>query len=188
LNDSSTCWARAGHKLYAPKGIGALYIRQGTKLDKFIHGAGQEQGRRAGTENVPYIIGLGCACEIASRDLTKYRQNIRSLRDRLHRNILDGLGERRLKLNGHPEKRLPNTLNISLKGIVGEELLKHIPEIAASTGSACHAGSTKPSAVLLAMGIPEQLALGTLRLSLGRWSTINEVDKAAKLITTNAAN
>ncbi len=176
----------AGHKLYAPKGIGALYVKNGTKLDKFIHGAGQEQGRRAGTENVPYIAGLGAACEIASNNLSSYSQNVRTLRDRLHKNILDGLGKERVKLNGHPEKRLPNTLNISTKGIIGEELLKRIPEIAASTGSACHAHSTKPSAVLLAMGILKEQALGALRLSLGRWTTIEEVDEASRLIVSNA--
>ena len=176
----------AGHKLYAPKGIGALYIRNGTKLDKFIHGAGQEQGRRAGTENVPYIIGIGYACEIASGDLSNYGKNVRTLRDRLHRNIFDGLGEKRVKLNGHPEKRLPNTLNISIKGSIGEELLKRIPEIAASTGSACHANSTEPSAVLLAMGIPKEQALGALRLSLGRWSTQSKIDEAARLIVNQA--
>lgn len=176
----------AGHKLYAPKGIGALYVRNGTKLDKFIHGAGQEQGRRAGTENVPYIVGLGCACEIASNNLNNYGQNIKALRDRLHRNILDGLGKERVKLNGHPEKRLPNTLNISIKGIIGENLLAQIPEIAASTGSACHAGSTKPSAVLLAMGLTREQALGALRMSIGRWSTQREIDKAARLIVSQA--
>ena len=176
----------AGHKLYAPKGIGALYIRNGINLDKFIHGAGQEQRRRAGTENVPYIIGLGCACEIALSKLSNYSQNIRSLRDRLHKNILNGLGEEKVKLNGHPEKRLPNTLNISIKDVIGENLLARIPEIAASTGSACHAGSTEPSAVLLAMGLPKEQALGALRLSLGRWSTQKEIDIASGLIVHNS--
>jgi cysteine desulfurase len=176
----------AGHKLYAPKGIGALYIRNGINLDKFIHGAGQEQRRRAGTENVPYIIGLGCACEIALSKLSNYSQNIRSLRDRLHKNILNGLGDEKVKLNGHPEKRLPNTLNISIKDIIGENLLARIPEIAASTGSACHAGSTEPSAVLLAMGLPKEQALGALRLSLGRWSTQKEIDIASGLIVHNS--
>jgi len=108
----------AGHKLYAPKGVGALYIRDGTQIDEFIRGASQEGGRRAGTENVPYIVGLGYACEIASDNLFNSSQNVKLLRDRLHRNILDGLGEERVKLNGHPEKRLPNTLNISIKGTV----------------------------------------------------------------------
>lgn len=172
----------AGHKLYAPKGIGALFIRNGTKLDKYMHGAGQEMSRRAGTENVPYIVGLGMACQIASSNLSAYSQNIMMLRDRLHRNFLDGLGAKRVCLNGHPNKRLPNTLNVSINGIFGEELLKRIPEIAASTGSACHAGSTKPSAVLVAMGVSERAALGALRLSLGRWSTQEEIDKASSMI------
>lgn len=176
----------AGHKLYAPKGIGALYVRNGTKLDRYIHGAGQEQGKRAGTENVPYIVGLGTACKIASEDLSTYNKNVKELRDRLYRNLLDGLGADRVSVNGHPEKRLPNTLNVSIKGIVGEELLSQIPEIAASTGSACHAGSTEPSAVLLAMGIPRERALGALRLSLGRWTTQDEINKGAKLIVQRA--
>jgi len=176
----------AGHKLYAPKGIGTLYIRNGTKLDKFIHGAGQEQGRRAGTENVPYIIGLGAACEISSAGLDKYGREIKVLRDRLQNNIVEGLGEDRVMLNGHPEKRLPNTLNVSIKGTVGEILLAQIPEIAASTGSACHAGSTKPSSVLRAMGLTNEQALGALRLSLGRWSTQEEIDEASRLIIQNS--
>jgi cysteine desulfurase len=176
----------AGHKLYAPKGIGCLYIKNGTNLDKFIHGAGQEQGRRAGTENVPFIVGLGCACEIASNNLKSYNQEVKALRNRLHRNILYKLGKERVKLNGHPEKRLPNTLNISISGIIGESLLARIPEIAASTGSACHAGSTKPSAVLLALGLSNEQALGTLRLTLGRWTTCEEVEEASRLIISHA--
>lgn len=178
--------AIAGHKLYAPKGIGALYIRNGTKLDKFLHGAGQEQGRRAGTENVPYIVGLGCACEIALDKLPTFNQSIGKLRDRLQSNIVEGLGKEKVKLNGHPEKRLPNTLNISITGKVGEEILAQIPEIAASTGSACHAGSTNPSAVLLAMGLSREQALGALRLSLGRWTTRREIDEAARLTVSQA--
>ena len=176
----------AGHKLYAPKGIGTLYIRNGTRLDKFIHGAGQEQGKRAGTENVPYVVGLGLACEIASANIYDFSQSVKELRDRLHRNVLNGLREEKVKLNGHPEKRLPNTLNISIKNVVGETLLAQTPEIAASTGSACHAGSTKPSAVLLAMGLSREQALGALRLSLGRWSTIEEIGEASRLIVRNA--
>jgi cysteine desulfurase len=176
----------AGHKVYVPKGIGALYIRNGTKIDNFIHGAGQEHDRRAGTENVPYIVGLGKACEIALNGLSTYRQGVRALRDKLHLNILSGLGEDRVHLNGHPEKRLPNTLNLSIKGIVGEILLKCIPQIAASTGSACHAGSTEPSAVLMAMGVSRELSLGALRLSLGRWSIAKEVEEASRLIVQNA--
>ena len=176
----------AGHKLYAPKGIGAFYIRNGTKVDNYIHGAGQEQKRRAGTENVPYIVGLGKACEIGRSSIQEFDQRIKMLRERLHTNIVDGLGAENVKLNGHPEQRLPNTLNVSFKGVVGEELLRIMPEIAASTGSACHAGSTEPSAVLLAMGLSREQALGALRLSLGRWSTREEIDKASQLIISNA--
>jgi cysteine desulfurase len=175
----------AGHKLYAPKGIGALYIKKGTSLDKFVHGAGQEQGRRAGTENVPYIVGLGHACKIATGAVQDFGQRIKTLRDKLHKNVIDGLGEDKVKLNGHPEKRLPNTLNISIKSVIGEELLSQIPEIAASTGSACHAGATEPSAVLLAMSLTREQALGALRLSLGRWSTEEEIHEASRLIIRN---
>lgn len=175
----------AGHKLYAPKGIGALYIKTGNTIDKFIHGAGQEMGRRPGTENVPYIVGLGHACEIASDMLHDFGQRAKTLRDQLYNEIFDGLGEENMKLNGHPELRLPNTLNISIKGVVGEELLSQIPEIAASTGSACHAGSTEPSGVLLALDLTREQALGALRLSLGRWSTQEEVYEASQLIVGN---
>ncbi|MDO8715382.1 MAG: cysteine desulfurase family protein [Dehalococcoidales bacterium] len=172
----------AGHKLYAPKGSGALFIRNGTPIDSFIHGAGQEKGRRAGTENVPYAVGLGIACELAMHELPEYEGNVRGLRDRLYARVVEGLGSDKVHLNGHHERRLPNTLNISLKGMVGEELLCRIPEIAASTGAACHAGSTEPSGVLLEMGLSRELALGALRLTLGRWSTLEEIDTAGTLI------
>jgi cysteine desulfurase len=172
----------AGHKLYAPKGIGALYIRNGTSIDKFIHGAGQEHGKRAGTENVPYIVGLGEASKIASSSVSVFSKRVGSLRDRLHQSLLEGLGEDNVKLNGHPTRRLPNTLNVSIKGVIGEQLLEKIPQIAASTGSACHAGSTEPSAILLAMGLKREQALEAVRLSLGRWSTQEDVDEAAQLI------
>ncbi|MBM2825819.1 MAG: cysteine desulfurase [Dehalococcoidales bacterium] len=176
----------AGHKLYAPKGIGALYLRDGSLVDSLIHGAGQEQGRRAGTENVPYIVGLGAACEIAREMLSKHKEEVKPLRDRLYAIIETGLGKNMVQLNGHPEQRLPNTLNISIRGIVGEELLRQIPELAASTGAACHAGSTEPSGVLLDMGLSRELALGALRLTLGRWSTREEIDLAAGLIVERA--
>ncbi len=171
----------AGHKLYAPKGIGALFIKKGTTIDAFVHGAGQENNRRAGTENMPYIVGLGAACDIARQSLP-LTNRIRQLRDRLHQKIELGLGNNRVHLNGHPEHRLPNTLNISIQGIVGEELLNQTPEIAASTGAACHAGSTEPSGVLLEMGLSRELALGALRLTLGRWTTEKEIDTASEFI------
>lgn len=176
----------AGHKLYAPKGIGALYIRKGTRIDSFIHGAGQENNRRAGTENVPYMAGLGAACEIARSSLAGYQKNIKLLRDKLYSLIESSLGKENIRLNGHPERRLPNTLNISIRGVAGEELLGQIPEIAASTGAACHAGSTEPSGVLLAMGLNREWALGALRLTLGRWSTSEEIEMAGKLIVEQA--
>ena len=176
----------AGHKLYAPKGIGALFIRRDIQIDSFIHGAGQEKGRRAGTENVPYVVGLGKACELAEQTLSEYGTKVKGLRDRLYQGIVDGLGTDKVRLNGHPERRLPNTLNISIQGIIGDELLSRIPEIAASTGAACHAGSTEPSSVLLEMGLSRQLALGALRLTLGRWSTPEEIDAAAEFIVERA--
>jgi cysteine desulfurase len=172
----------AGHKLYAPKGIGALYIRKGTRIDPYIHGAGQESGRRAGTENVPYMVGLGAACGIVGKSLPDGEKKTRHLRERLQAGLEKGLGKERVQLNGHPEKRLPNTLNVSIKGVVGEELLGRIPEIAAATGAACHAGSTEPSGVLLEMGVERETALGALRLTVGRWSTEEEVDRAVGLI------
>ena len=176
----------AGHKLYAPKGIGVLYIRSGTPVDSLIHGASQERGRRAGTENVPYMVGLGVACELARQALSGYGTKVKDLRDRLYARIVDGLGKERVHLNGHPEQRLPNTLNISIQGIVGEELLSRIPELAASTGAACHAGSTEPSRVLVEMGLSREQALGALRLSLGRWTTEAEINLAAELIVERA--
>jgi cysteine desulfurase len=176
----------AGHKLYAPKGIGVLYIRNGTLIDSLIHGAGQEKGRRAGTENVPYIVGLGKACEIARQELPVYSTKVKALRDRLQDRIVKGLGSEKVHVNGHLERRLPNTLNISLYGVVSEDLLSRVPEIAASTGAACHAGSTEPSNVLLAMGLSREWALGALRLSLGRWNTLEEVDRASDLIVKQA--
>jgi cysteine desulfurase len=172
----------AGHKLYAPKGIGALYVRNGTIVDPLIHGASQENGQRAGTENVPYMVGLGLACDLAREDLKEYGTRIKGLRDRLHALISEGLGKDAVRLNGHPQKRLPNTLNISIRGISGEELLAATPEIAASTGAACHSGSTEPSSVLLEMGISREWALGALRLTLGRWTNKQDVDAAAELI------
>jgi cysteine desulfurase len=176
----------AGHKLYAPKGIGALFVRGSTPIDSLIHGASQERGRRAGTENVPYIVGLGMACELARRALPEHEAKVKHLRDSLHARIVEGLGESRVRLNGHPARRLPNTLNISIQGIVGEELLSRIPEVAASTGAACHAGSTEPSSVLLEMGLDRKLALGALRLTLGRWTTQEETDMAGELIVERA--
>ncbi len=173
----------AGHKLYAPKGVGALYIRNGTKIDSIIHGGGQEKSRRAGTENVPYMTGLGKACEIVRKDLANSMLRVKTLRDRLHNGLLEKLGEDAIVLNGHPTDRLPNTLNLSFIGVIGENLLKDLPEIATSTGSACHSGSMKPSPVLSAMGVPREIALGAVRFSLGRWTSKEEIDFVIELIS-----
>nr|PZN42696.1 MAG: cysteine desulfurase NifS [Bacillota bacterium] len=174
----------AGHKLYAPKGIGALYVRRGVVLEPLIHGAGHEGGRRAGTENVPYIVGLGAACALAGEKLGEEADRLRRLRDRLHAALRDRVEG--LRLNGHPEERLPNTLNVSFPGVAGYDLLAAVPAVAASTGSACHAGVPAPSPVLKAMGLPDEVALGAVRLSLGRWTTEEEVDRAAALLAEAA--
>jgi cysteine desulfurase len=175
-----------GHKLYAPKGIGALYVRNGTILDSLVHGAGHEGGRRAGTENVPYMVALGAACELAGQRLASGdADRIRGLRDRLYMLLQDALPG--LALNGHPERRLPNTLNVCFSGLDGEELLARTPAIAASTGSACHAGRTEPSGVLLAMGIDRDRALGAVRLSLGHPTTADDVDIAATALIQSAS-
>ncbi len=168
----------AGHKLYAPKGVGVLYMRRGITLEPLLHGAGHEGGRRAGTENVPYIVGLGKACEIARQSLPAITEKMRTLRERLWRQLHAALGDR-IVLNGHPDRRLPNTLNVSFVGQVGAELLKKVPEIAASTGSACHAGQISLSPVLAAMGIAPEVGQGAVRLSVGRFTTEEEIDQAA---------
>jgi cysteine desulfurase len=171
----------AGHKLYAPKGIGVLYVRRGVKLESCLHGAGHEAGRRAGTENVPYVVALGTAAEIARASLPAATDKLRSLRDRLWQRLREGLGER-IVLNGHPERRLPNTLNSSFVGHVGSELLQKVPEIAASTGSACHEGKVSQSPVLCAMGVPPEIGQGALRLTVGRFTTVEEVERAADVL------
>lgn len=183
---SAHFYARAPHtaietKLYAPKGIGALYVRRGVQLEPVIAGGGQERGLRAGTENVAAIVALGTACEIARRSLSAEQEHLAALRDLLAQRLAEALPGR-VWLNGHPTERLPNTLHVSLEGVIGAEVLAATPEIAAATGSACHAGKTEPSAVLLAMGMEHSRALGALRLTLGRWSTSSEVEQAAHFL------
>jgi cysteine desulfurase len=177
----------AGHKLYAPKGVGALYVRRGIQLEPLIHGAGHETGRRAGTENTPYIVGLGKAAELADAGLSEAGGKSKALRDRLHQKLQAALGEK-LLLNGHAERRLPNTLNVNFVGHKGGELLKAIPRIAASTGSACHEkGKESQSPVLCAMKVDPAIGIGAVRLTVGRWTTQDEVDEAADLLI-RAAN
>jgi cysteine desulfurase len=177
----------AGHKVYAPKGIGALYIRRGLPLEPVIYGGGQEAGRRAGTENVAYMVALGTACMLAQEQLPEGQSRLRRLRDLLQRKLEQYVSSH-VFLNGHMTERLPNTLNVSIEGVMGEEVLAATPEIASSTGSACHEGSTDPSPVLMAMGMSRERALGALRLTLGRWTTEDEVERAARLLARSVAS
>jgi cysteine desulfurase len=171
----------AGHKLYAPKGVGALYIRGGVNLETFMRGAGQEMGRRAGTENILEIVGLGKACEIAARNMEQSSRHMQAMSDRLYTVIAGGLSE--VRLNGHPEMRLPNTLSLSFRGLEANRILEAIGlEVAASAGAACHADSVEISHVLKAMAVPVEWAKGTLRLSTGRMTTAAEIDRAADVI------
>jgi cysteine desulfurase len=171
----------AGHKLYAPKGIGALYVGTGVKLQKLIHGANHEMDRRAGTENVIEIVGLGEACAMVDENLAQYHEHMRETRDSLE----SGLRERfpTSRINGHIEKRLPNTLSISFKGLEANTILSELKEVAASAGAACHSDHVDVSSVLKAMDVPLEYAMGTLRLSVGRFTTSEEIDQALAAIT-----
>lgn len=167
----------AGHKLYAPKGIGALFIRNGVVLEPLIHGAGHENGLRAGTENTLLAVGLGKACEIASLQISHSKQ--RELTNYFWRQLKAEFDDM-VVLNGHPEERLPNTLNVSFVRRIGQDLLDKIPDLAASTGSACHAGSIELSPVLKEMNVPEEIGMGAIRFSLGRYTTKDEIDTVIK--------
>lgn len=179
----------AGHKLYAPKGVGVLYVRRGVQLEPLIHGATHEAARRAGTENVPYLVALGKACEIAGQSLPQATGRLRGLRDRLWKSLQESLGDM-VVLNGHPEARLPNTLNVNFANQIGVDLLRETPEIAASVGSACHEGDQQRtftlSPVLQAMGVPVRLGRGAVRLTVGRFTTEEEVDRAAAALARTA--
>lgn len=166
----------AGHKLYAPKGVGALYVKRGTPLVPFVIGASHERGLRPGTENVASIVGLGAACEAVGRDLEAVAARVRALRDQLWERLSADIPG--LALNGHSELRLPNTLNVRFPRATGDAVLAGAPEIAASTGSACHEGHESASAVILAMGIAPKDALGSVRLTLGRRTTEKDVARA----------
>ena len=170
----------AGHKLYAPKGVGALYVRSGVTLPPLLLGAGHEGGLRPGTENVASIVGLGEACRLAGEALTSEAGRLRALRDRLHARLAEGAPG--LALNGHPSLRLPNTLNVRFPGVSGNAVLAAAPEVAASTGSACHDHGESPSAVLLAQGLSPAEALGAVRLTLGHGTTEADVDAAARAL------
>jgi cysteine desulfurase len=167
----------AGHKLYAPQGVGALFVRSGTAIKPVIIGAGHEHGLRPGTENVASIVGLGQACEIARLSLAEEGERVRGLRDQLWSLLSEAVPG--IALNGYTAERLPNTLNVRFPGVSGNALLTGCPGIAASTGSACHELGDSASEVILAMGIPESEALGSVRLSLGRSNTAEQIKLAA---------
>ena len=170
----------AGHKLYGPKGVGALYMRDSCSLTPIIHGASQENGMRAGTENVVLAAGLGAACRVAKERLDEDFERNSLLRNRLQELLFGGINE--LVLNGHEEKRLPNTLSISVPGLEGGKILDGLPTIMASTGAACHDRTITLSHILAAMSVPPEVGMGALRLTLGRSNTMEQVEEAARLI------
>ncbi|AEE96548.1 cysteine desulfurase NifS [Mahella australiensis] len=172
----------SGHKFYGPKGIGALYIKKGVKIDQFMHGGAQERNRRASTENVPGIIGLGKAIELATATIPQRREHLTRLRDRLIKGIMDKIPF--VRLNGHPTERLPGNVNLSFEFIEGESMLLSLDlkGVAASSGSACTSGSLDPSHVLLAIGLPHEVAHGSLRLTLGDDNTEEDVDYVIEIL------
>jgi len=172
----------SAHKLYGPKGVGALYVRKGLMFTPFVRGGGQEKGRRAGTENVPGIVGFGRACELALQDLEGEMKRLTALRDGLIRGLLERI--KGIHLNGHPTERLPGNVNVRIDSVEAETLLLNLDleGIAVSTGSACSSGDLEPSHVLLAMGCSPEEALSALRLSLGRWTTQEEIDRLLEVL------
>jgi cysteine desulfurase len=171
----------AGHKVYAPKGVGALFVRQGVCLRQILHGAGQEKGRRPGTENMLEIVGLGQACAVARRDMEINVERMRSTRDRLEQMITKACQP--VRLNGDPERRLPNTSSLSFKDLEANRILETVGlDVAASAGAACHSDGVEISHVLQAMGIPSDWGKGTLRFSTGKMTKLDEIDRAASVV------
>lgn len=169
----------AGHKFYGPKGVGALYVRENVAIEPLIHGAAQESGRRGGTENTAMIVGLGRAARLAAEHLTQGVDS--SMRDAFWDRLQRALGGR-VVLNGHPTRRLPTTLNVSFPGHVGGEVLRRLDGVCASTGAACHAGDARPSRVLTAMGIDRERAIGAIRFSVGRPTTLADIDRVVDML------
>jgi cysteine desulfurase len=172
----------SAHKLYGPKGIGALYIKKGTKLVPFMHGGGQERGKRASTENTPGIIGFSHALELAHEEIAEEITRLTSLRDKLIKGLLDRIDH--VFLNGHPTMRLPNNVNVSIDLVEGESMCLNLDleGICASTGSACTSSSLEPSYVLLALGLSHERAHGSLRFSLGKWTTEDDIDRVLEIL------
>jgi cysteine desulfurase len=176
----------SGHKFYGPKGVGALYVRRRSprvRLTSQMHGGGHERGMRSGTLNVPGIVGIGAAAEICKREMPQEPERIRALRDRLHNAVTSRLDH--VKFNGHPTERLPNTLNLSFAYVEGESLMMKIKDVAVSSGSACTSASLEPSFVLKALGVPDDLAHSSIRFSLGRFNTQEEIDYAAEKVVNS---
>jgi cysteine desulfurase len=170
----------AGHKLYGPKGVGALFMRRGNELTPLIHGGGQEWGKRSGTENTILVAALGAACRAARERLHEGFTAMTSMRDRLQSLLFENVDG--LVLNGHADQRLPNTLNFSVPRIEGAKILEGVPDVAASTGAACHDRAVKLSHVLAAMGVPPEVGMGALRLTVGRTNTMEQIERAARMI------
>jgi cysteine desulfurase len=172
----------SAHKLYGPKGVGALYIRGGTRITSFIHGGGQERTRRAGTENIPGIVGFGKAMEIAEAGMAEETKRLLRLRDKLIKGLFERIDN--MRLNGHPTQRLPNNVNVSIDFVEGESMLLSLDleGVAASSGSACSSGSAKPSHVLLALGLPPEQAFGSLRFTLGRETVEEDIDRVLEIL------
>jgi len=172
----------SGHKLYAPKGVGVLYIKQGTKIDIWLHGGSQERGRRSGTENIPYIVGLGKACEIAQRDLETLSKKLNELSQTFWKKLKSSIPG--IQLNGHPTLRIPNTLNISFLGCDAQSLIMalDLQGVAVASGAACHSGAVNPSSVLTALGVSNEVALNAIRFSFGRENFMEEVEYVAEVL------
>jgi cysteine desulfurase len=166
----------AGHKLYAPKGVGALYVRSGVRLEKLIHGASHEMSWRAGTENVIQVVGLGRACQLIAENLPAYGEHMNRMRDRLEGGLLRAFPN--LRRNGHPQQRLPNTSSVSFPGLEANLILSQLQDVAASAGAACHSDNVEVSSVLEAMQVPLEYAMGSIRFSVGRFTTEEEIDRA----------
>ncbi len=175
----------AGHKLYAPKGVGALFLRRGTPFAGFIRGAGHESGRRAGTENVPAIVGLGAACALASHELPGRTEHLREVRNRLEDQLRGKLPD--MVVHGGNVERLPNTISVAFPGTIAQELATRAEGLAVAAGAACHSGKPHTSSVLKAMGIPDLLALATLRLSVGSPTNLDDADRAALILANTIA-
>jgi len=174
--------AVSSHKIYGPKGVGAMYIRKGTRITPMIHGGHHERSRRAGTENLPGIVGLAKAAEIALRDMGKQRQHLENLTGSFLKKLSEKIPD--LFLNGHPEKRIPSTLNISFKGVEGESIILSLDMkgVAVASGSACTSGALEPSHVLSAMGIDPAIAQASIRFGFGRGNTMEDVDYVVEVL------